>query len=146
MTYKIINFVILSHIYFGFKLKLIKFDDIESILELNKLEKKEDKNISDYLLEKIFDEFDFIKNTLLPLLGINNVIIFMNLLYKELYEKIIDIKNNISEENIKMYEKLIDTTINNSISNYKEEVINYHKYEDIINSSESDGNNIKISS
>ena len=143
LTYKIINFVILSHIYFGYQLKLIKFDDIESILELNKLEKKEDKNISDYLLEKIFNEFDFIKNTLLPLLGINNVIIFMNLLYKELYEKIIAIENNISEENIKKYEKeLIDTTINNVIFNYKEEVINYNKYEDIINSNESDGNNI----
>ena len=142
MTYKIINFVILSHIYFGYKLKLIKSDGIESILELNKLKNKDEKNISDYLLEKIFNEFDFIKKTLLPLLGINNVIIFMNLLYKELYEKIIDIKNNISEENIKKYEKLIDTTINKAITNYKEEFINYYKYENNTSSSESDENDI----
>ena len=49
----------------------------------------------------------------------------MNIIYKELIPKLLEIKIVNNEESIKADEQLIQSTINNVISNFKIEVDNY---------------------
>ena len=106
LSYKLINYIILSHLCFGYELKSLP---------------------NDYL-DNLFKEFNFIKNYLLPLLGINNAIIFMNEVFKELYHILINIKCNNNENYIKNNEILIDISIKNIIARYKKSVDDYFLY------------------
>ena len=133
LTYKLINYIILSYIYFGFKLKLIKFNDMKNINLLKELKDRKDNNISDYLLDNIFKEFNFIKKNLLPLLGINNVILFMNLLFKEIHKKLDNFNIGDSDDKIKMNEQSINSLVNNVINNYSKTVDEYYEIEDRFN-------------
>ena len=121
--------MVLSHIFFAFIIKKITIEEIIEIFKINSLQKKDEKNVADYLLNKIFKEFNFIRNTLIPLLGINNIIIFFNSIYKALIPKIIEIKKEINEENIKADEQMIDITVKNIISNYRKEVNDYYNFD-----------------
>ena len=136
LTYKIINYLILSHIYFGFKLNLIKYGDIENINSLKELEEKNEKDTFDYLLEKIFNTFDFIQKILLPLSGINNIIIFMNSFFKELHQKLLDFQCGDTEEKIKENESSIDSIVINIINNFGKSVEEYYEKEKEINNNE----------
>ena len=132
LAYKLINYIILSHIFFGFKTNHIKSEEIKKILLLNNLKNNDKKNISDYILENLFREFDFIKNILIPLLGINNFIIFMDSFFKELIKKIFDIKSNISiDDFINKNDQIFDEAANNIITHYANSVNEYYKYENI---------------
>ena len=135
LTYTIINYLILSHFYFGFKLNLIKSDDIKS-LDLFKEkgnkednEENEEKEISDYLLKRIFKEFNFIKKTLLPLLGINNIIIFMNSLFREIHRELIIFQIDDKDEKIKKNESSINLKVLNAINNFSNSVKEYYSNE-----------------
>ena len=133
LTYKIYNFIILSHIYFGYVLNSISNDDIDSIFQLG----NSDKNyIRDYLLDNLFKEFDFVENVLLPLRGINKIIIFMNCLFKDLSPDFMDIKYDDNEEKIKEKEQTINFLINKIITNYSTSIDEYYKNGENISSSE----------
>ena len=140
LTYKIINYIIYSHIYFAFVLNLIENDCLKGIIALKELDVKNSKKVSDYLLEQIFNEFDFIKRTLLPLLGINNIII--------IYEKLLNFKSGDDEERIKKNEESIESSVDNVIKDYSKSVKEYYKIEksfvmeniDINNNDENDEN------
>ena len=129
LTYKIINYIILSHIYFAFILNLINYEDVKNIIALKETDAKNSKNVSDYLLEQIFKEFDFIKRKLLPLLGINNIIIFMNSIFKEIYQILINFKCGDDDEKIKKNEESIESAVNNVIKDYSKSVKEYYKIE-----------------
>ena len=136
LTYKILNYIILSHIYFGFKLNLIKYNDIANVKELEGLNGKNEKDSFDYLLEKIFITFDFIQKKLLPLLGINNIIIFMNSVFKDLYQELLNFQCGDTEEEIKEKENVIDSIVINIINNYGKSVEEYYEKENEINNSQ----------
>ena len=129
LTYTIINYILLSNFYFGFKLNLITYDNIKKVNLFKVLEGKKTKEISDYLLDQLFKEFNFIKKTLLPLLGINSIIIFMNSLFKEIHEKLIIFQIDDSEEKIKNNEREIDSIVNTVINNFSKTVKEYYAYE-----------------
>ena len=131
LAYKLVNYIFLSHIYFGLKIELLKIEDINKIFAINNLQNKNEKYISDYILENLFKEFYFIQKILLPLLGINNIIIFIDSFYKELYPKILDIKLNDTNELINNIDEIFDKTVNNTISNYVNSVNDYYKYENV---------------
>ena len=111
LTYKIINYVILSHVYFGVLLGNVK--NIDDILEnLNIYDKY--KNLrpeSQNLLTLLFNEFMFIKNDLLNLIGINKIIIFMNYIFEHVSSKIINLKCINDDKDIKEIEKEMDNTL-----------------------------------
>ena len=129
LTYKLINLLVLSHIFFSFIIKKITIEEIIEIFQINSLQNKDEKNVADYLLNKLFKEFNFIRNILIPLLGINNIIIFFNSIYKALIPKLIEIKKENDEENIKADEQMIDITVKNIISNYRKEVNDYYNFD-----------------
>ena len=122
LTYKIMKYIILSHLYFGNILGTISLDDIKNILSL---ELKQENNNNDYILDLLFNEFEFIKNQILKLIGIKSIIIFMNSIFEDVSSKIINIKCNNEESDIKTDEFDIDTIINDTISNYKQCVEEY---------------------
>ena len=130
LTYKIINFITLSHIFFGFISQKIATKEIKNIFKLDNNKNENDKEIYDYLLDNLFKEFDFIKNILVPLLGINDIIIFMNNIYKEIIPELIEIRSDNNKENFNKQEQYIDEIINKLILNYKESVDDYYKFED----------------
>ena len=120
LTYKVINYIILSHIYFGYILKFVSEENIIKILGLNS-----------YLFKNMCNEFNFIQKILLPLIGVNNIIIFMDKIYKELLPKIISLKYCDTKENIKNKEKSMNDTINSIIINFDKYINEYYTYENI---------------
>ena len=128
LTYKIINFYILSHLYFGYILKQIDIEDIQLVVDFENIDITKEKNIENYLFEKAFNEFIFIKTKLIPLLGINNIIIFMDSIFKSLYKIMNDYICDNKEENIKEKEKIINIEINTCIEFYKKNINDYYTY------------------
>ena len=128
LSYKIINFCILSLLYFGYELKMIDIEDIQLSIDFDKSDIINEKNISNYLFKKIFDEFIFIKNKLIPLLGINNIIIFMDSVFSEIYQILNDFSFENKEENIFENEKIINIRINACIEQYKKNINDYYYF------------------
>ena len=124
-----INYLIFSHLYFGLNLDLLKADDLKNIISLKELEGKDEKYASDYLLDKIFESFILIKNTLLPLIGIYNIIIFMDFIFKEIYQQLIIFQSGDDEKEIKNNEQSIDAALNNIINDYSKAVNKYYSFE-----------------
>ena len=124
-----INYLIFSHLYFGLNLDLLKADDLKKIISLKELEGKDEKYASDYLLDKIFESFILIKNTLLPLIGIYNIIIFMDFIFKEIYQQLIIFQSGDDEKEIKNNKQSIDAALNNIINDYSKAVNKYYSYE-----------------
>ena len=129
LTYTMINYLIFSHLYFGLNLDLLKADDLKNIISLKELEGKDGKYASDYLLDKIFESFILIKNTLLPLIGIYNIIIFMDFIFKEIYQQLIIFQSGDDEKEIKNNEQSIDAALNNIINDYSKAVNKYYSFE-----------------
>ena len=96
---------------------------------MKELEGKDGKYASDYLLDKIFESFILIKNTLLPLIGIYNIIIFMDFIFKEIYQQLIIFQSGDDEKEIKNNEQSIDAALNNIINDYSKAVNKYYSFE-----------------
>ena len=138
LTYKIINFVILSHVYFG--LLIGNINNIKDILpNLGNIYDKY-KQLpfeSQNLLTLIFNEFKFIKDNILNLIGINKIIIFMNYIFQYVSNNIINIKCSTDDKYIKKVERIIDIDIfdivissfNMCIDDYYEKLEEFSKIE-----------------
>jgi len=137
-----INYLIFSYLYFGLNLDLLKADDLKNIISLKELEGKDGKYASDYLLDKIFESFILIKNTLLPLIGIYNIIIFMDFIFKEIYQQLIIFQSGDDEKEIKNNEQSIDAALNNIINDYSKAVNKYYSFENApVNENNNNNNN-----
>ena len=121
LTYKIIRYIILSHLYFGYKLKKINIDDIYKLLNIKRNDNDDD--FSSFLCK----DFIFIKNNILSLIRINKEIIFMN----NIFESISNLLNNIKccndDNQIKKEESIIDNEINKNVAEYESNVKEYYK-------------------
>ena len=126
LTYTIINYILLSHFFFGFKLNLIKYDDIKYVNLFKELKEKNEKETTDYLMAQLFKEFLFIKKILLPLLGINNIIIFMNSLFEEINKKLLIFQIDDDDEKIISNESSIDFIVNTVLINFSNLVNEYY--------------------
>ena len=122
LTYKIINYIILSHLYFGFILKLIEIDDLKKFIPLE--ENQENIN-ANYLLDLLTKEFDFIQKKLLNLNGIRKTIIFMNKIFDDISPIIKSFE--CKDDNIKNFEENIDSSITQTITNFKDCVEEYQQ-------------------
>ena len=109
LTFAIIKFIFLSHIYFGFLLNKINGSNINDIFG------NLDENIR--LIDLIENEFKLIQK-ILALKGIKNIIVFMNYLFNDIKLDIVNISlnNNLNEEILINFE----TKIENEISKYLE--------------------------
>ena len=123
LTYKLIKYIILSHLYFGHSIGVIKMSDINSLLFL---EENDENNNINYILKLLLNEFDIIRN-LLNLIGINKTIIFMNSVFYDISKIIIEIKCDNDDEYIKGQELLIDSEINKRFFNFSFYVDEYYK-------------------
>jgi len=121
LTYKIIRYIILSHLYFGYKLKKINIDDIYKLLNIKRNDNDED--FSSLLCK----DFISIKNNILSLIRINKEIIFMN----NIFESISNLLNNIKccndDNQIKKEESIIGNEINKNVAEYESNVKEYYK-------------------
>ena len=130
LTYKIINYIILSHLYFGQILRNITLEDINKLLSIELKEEEGNKKSINYIRDLLFKEFDFIINEILKIIGINKNIIFMNSIFEEVSSKISNIKCSIDEQNIKLEEQYIDSEINKGITDFES---HSKKYYNLIN-------------
>jgi len=121
LTYKIIRYIILSHLYFGYKLKKINLDNIYKLLKMNK------NDIDDDFSSLLYNEFIFIKNNILSLIRINKEIIFMNSIFGSISNLINNIKRCDDDKQIKKEESIIDNEINKNVAEYESNVKEYYK-------------------
>ena len=115
LTFTIIRFIILSHLYFGFLLNKISFSDINNIFINN----DNDLRIID-LLEQ---EFELIKK-IIELKGITNIIVFMNYVFDDIKSIIIDIESE--NNNLKVIENNIESEISKYLENFGNYMENYN--------------------
>ena len=123
LTYKIINYIILSHLYFGILIEKIKIEEIKEIL-LAEI-KEEINNIND-IFNLLRNEFIFIEKNILNLLGIKNIIIFMNNIFDNISSILVNIICSNDDNYIKEQEQQIDTEVNKIVSDYNIYVDNYY--------------------
>ena len=129
LTYKIINYIILSYLYFGYILGILNLDDINKLLSFE-IKEKEEKNIPIRIFNLLFDEFNFIEKNILNLIGIKKNIIFMNSIFDDISSIIINIKCNNDEIYIKSEEQNLDNEINKRISHFNNYVEEYYRLKD----------------
>ena len=119
LTFSIIKFIILSHIYFAFLLNKINASNINDIL------KNLDENIR--LIDLIENEFKLIQK-ILALKGIKNIIVFMNYLFNDIILDIINILyNDLNEQIIINMETKIENDISKYLENFSYYVDEYNK-------------------
>ena len=117
LTFTMIRFIILSHLYFSYLLKNLDLNDINNIFN-------NDNNTRIlYLLE---EEFDLIKK-IIALKGIRNIIIFMNNIFNDIKAIINNIEVTIDENNIKNIELNIESEISKYLDNFNNYIDNYNK-------------------
>ena len=115
LSYRILNFVIYSHLFFANCLEYIKEDDFNDCLV------KEMKCIE--IIEK---DWYFIED-ILKRKGINSIQIFMNLIFKR-FSMLIKHCNYFKDSNSRnMFEKQIETLVNNCLSEYNDYSSKYLK-------------------
>ena len=113
LTFTIIRFIILSHIYFGFLLNSINISNINIIF--GNLE----ENVK--LIDLMENDYELIKK-ILSLKGIKNIIVFMNYIFNDIKSIIANIlSDNLNEQIIIDME----TKIENEISKYLENFVFY---------------------
>ena len=121
LTFKIIKYIIYSHLYISYLLEKIDLEEVNEILAIKSMNDEE----SSILLE-LNKEFTSIKNDL-NTLGIKNIIIFMNSIFDEITNVIKTIKINFNdEEELKKIEQNLDGIIKNKISSYKTSLDEYY--------------------
>ena len=124
LTYRIINYIIISHLYFGFLLGNIKLDDNKLKSLFKKENNENDNNKDNYLFQLLIKEFDYIRLNILNLIGIKKIIIFMNSIFEEVSSIIINIKTN---DDYKSKESDIDSVIKNKLLYFDEYTEDYYK-------------------
>ena len=107
LTFTIIRFIIISHIYFGFLLDKITLSNINHLFN-------NEENI--VLIDVIEKEFNFMKK-ILDLKGIKNIIIFMNNIFNDIKSIIVSLFVDNCDENVI---RDMETKIENEISKYLE--------------------------
>ena len=132
LTYRFINYIILSHLYFGYLLGNINLNNnqLKSIFGEEKI------NNENYLENSLFNEFDFIKD-ILKLVGINKKIIYFNNIFEEVSDIIIKIKLTNKDDYmnyIKSKESDIDNEIKTKVTNFNDCVEDYFKSKELIES------------
>jgi hypothetical protein len=118
LTYKLINYIILSHLYFSYLLGNIKEIDkvIETLsLKIDKVNEEKHEIIEQKLLDILVKEFDFIKDEILNLIGIKKIIIFINYLFEKVSYYIINIKCSKDNNEFKNCEIEINNYINDEV-------------------------------
>ena len=119
LTFAIIKFIILSHIYFAFLLNKINASNISDIF------KNLDENIR--LIDLIENEFKLIQK-ILALKGIKNIIVFMNYLFNDIKYDINSISfDNANEQTIINMETKIENDIMKYLENFSYYVDEYNK-------------------
>ena len=119
LTFAIIKFIILSHIYFAFLLNKINASNISDIF------KNLDENIR--LIDLIENEFKLIQK-ILALKGIKNIIVFMNYLFNDIKYDINSISfDNVNEQIIINMETKIENDIMKYLENFSYYVDEYNK-------------------
>ena len=116
LTFSIIRFVLYSHLYFGYLLGNIDLNDINSYFFNNNNEFR--------MLNLIEQEFDFIRK-IISLLGIENIIVFMNYIFNDIIPIFIYIETKFDEEYIYSIEDKIKTKIEKYCNNFD---MFYEKY------------------
>jgi hypothetical protein len=94
----------------------ISLEDAYKIIEYNPREKS---------LDNLFEEFKFIDNDLLKILGINNTIIFMNSIFDDVSILINNIEINSKEIEFREIEKKLDEKIKEKILKYRQSMEEY---------------------
>ena len=107
LTYKLINYIILSHLYFSNLLGNINEKD--KVYEALSLDREKE------LLNLLVEEFDFIKDKILNLIGIKKIIIFMNYLFENVSYNINNIKCSEDNNEFKNCESEINNYINDEV-------------------------------
>ena len=138
LTYKIIKYIILSHLCISNLLDNITLEDAYEIINHNPIEAE-----GNYLLIRLFEEFDFIQNELLNTLGIKNIIVFMNSIFNDSLKVMNAIRTNLESNEFKIIEQNMGEIIKMKLSNYSQSVKDY--YQNITKNEEYkiDGNNSK---
>ena len=129
LTYKIIKYIIYSHLFLCTLLGKISKEEAYEMIGFKP--RDDEKNY-------LFIEFDEIKDNILNVLGIKNIIIFMNSIFDETANYINTIKNNCEEKEFKEIEKNIDEIIKQKLSCYSQ---SKDKYYNIINKYKKNNNN-----
>ena len=120
LTFTVIRFIILSHLYFSYLLNNIKLNDINTLFLNN------EDNVP--IMELLYKELECIK-IIIKLKGINNIIIFMNNVFNDIKLIIVEIQNDNDETTMRD----IESNIENEISKYIENFDNYvEKYNDMV--------------
>ena len=126
LTYKIIKYIIYSFLCVNYLLEKISLEEAYQII--GHYPKEDEGN---YLFINLFKEFDFIQNDLLKILGIRNIIIFMNIIFDDVSNIINTIKINITENEIKEIENKLEENIQDKIS-YENLSISIKEYFSVI--------------
>ena len=130
LAYKMINYIILSHLYYGNLLGNLDLMD-EKLISIIKL----DNNIEyeeNYLLKLLYNEFDSIIDDILNLIGIKKNIIYMNSIFEEVSNIIIKMNLSNDKDYIKSNESEIDSEIKYKINKFEEQVTDYYKSIELI--------------
>ena len=117
LTFSIIRFIIISHLYFGYLLGYIDLNDINSHFFNNKNELR--------MMDLLEQEFDFIK-TILSLIGIQSIIVFINYIFNDIISIIINISTITDEMHIIEIERDIENKINKYCDNFDYFLEKYH--------------------
>ena len=133
LTYKIIRYIIYSHLYIS---NLLEKINLEIAYEILGIKLKDDEENS--LLLELNKEIKSIKNDLNSL-GIKNIIIFMNSIFDEVIDVIKIIKINLNnEEELKTIEQNLDGIIKNKIASYKTSLDDYYSLFEKINNNKNE--------
>ncbi len=124
LTYKIINYIILSHLYYGYLLGKL---DLNNNKILSILKKDDNNNEENYLLKLLYNEFNNIIDDILNLIGIKKNIIYLNSIFEEISNRIIKINLSNDKDYLKSQESDIDIDIKNKINKFDEEVKDYYE-------------------
>ena len=116
LTFTIIRFVLLSHLYFGYLLNNINKNDISFIFN------KENNR----WIEIIEHEFNLIKK-IINLKGIKNMIAFMNFIFNDIMSLILSIECNNDEGYIRKKEYDIESIISKYVGDFDYYIEQYNK-------------------
>ena len=132
LTFTIIRFVLLSHLYFGYLLNNINKEDVSFVFN-------KDNN---RWIEIIEYEFDLIKK-IINLKGIKNVIAFMNYIFNDIISIIINIECNNDENYIRQKESNIENAISKYVEDFDYYIEQYNKMVNKIGIKDDDMNEFK---
>ena len=149
ISYRILNFIIYSNIYFSYKCKFISLEEINSNKYIPRKEEpykgnySDEDSYNDYRARLLSERKEGIKdeNNILELLNINWVLldkylkekgvesiqIFLNSIFGDLYDIIVSSGEMSTTEERNQFENNINELIERAINNYRNNSEEYHK-------------------